>query len=444
MRPMYFIYGLLVGMCVGISVFLVASEEAIGAALDYVSLVAFFLVAVAIGGFGGFFTLRKMAIKKIGLKSSPAVGSLVDQGFRVFSPDIGFSSQQRYEEIQELTKGSFVWVLSSLGFLGLVSTVVAVVAIFAGSVASLLLFKQNELISEQIKSGMLQTVFAESARRSVQYGSVNELSAKIRNPDSHFLHEGEPQMMTLYPEILQEVEVFLSVLQPYPTATFNARGINLDATVEENVEVAILSPERGQIFNDLVSLSGVYPSTGFIIRGDFSMADARGIKIPKMEVNGERLGGDFRLQARNQFLTSLRYDCDYEDDILDRLVLRTSLPDLVDFTESDLNGVDFRDSSLRNVAIPIMDGAKVDGASFFNSVIFMDGKPEGQMSLVNSLLIVDSEGPTGFSVEVVGGCVVYDYNPLPFDELRSLDGIRVTEQGFQRERINVEFLDVPD
>lgn len=403
MKPLYFIFGLLVGVCAGVAVFLVGAELVISSSIEYAAILSAALVAIAVGGFLGFFVLRYIMIKKLGISTSPTAGSLVDRVFNLTDPSRNLPVQARHEEARQLVKGGAVWFASSLGFYSLLNSIVAVVAIFAGTVASLLLFKQNELISEQKKSDLLQAVLAESARRSTQFSFANELVARLKVAP---LEVGPNGFRRVDEELRQEIEQTLLRLQPYAVADFDPETFRIDRDVQESVDVSFLSPEKGQILRSLIEQNvNIGGNLGSV---NFSSSDYR----------------DYPAVA-----TYPPYDCTGREP-LDWMVSE----DLRDLSSIEMGRSDFSRSHLTKALIDLDEQTAAHGTVFESSVVRLSGIPEGHIILNGSLLVFDIEGPEelgrfkGLSLTMAEGCVSFDggNSVQIIDADLSLPGLRIT------------------
>jgi len=405
MRPLYFLFGMLVGLCAGVSAFLVGSSLLISSTIEYAALTAAYLVAVAVGGFLGFFALRHFMIHKIGLSTAPTSGSLVDSIFRLINPASQISPSERYDEANKLVKSGAVWFASSMGFYTLLNSIVAVVAIFAGTVASLLLFQQNELISEQKKSDLLQAVLAESARRSIQFSFTNELVTKIKT--AH-LDVGNNAFRRADEELRQEIEQTLQRLQPYAVADFDPDLFGLDKDIQESASVSFLSPEKGQILRSLLE-------QGMNIGGNlgnvnFSFVDYR--DYPAL-------------------MTVAPLSCESGEEILARRAENRHVKGaniLNEFGQYlNISRADFSRSELVDVYFSTRDDVVLSQTKFMSSIVSIDAVPIGHFEMEGSVLVFNTEPfPSELTVTLNGGCVIVDGKMYPVTSSMEIPGIHIS------------------
>lgn len=420
MRPLYFLFGMLVGLCAGAVAFVIGADFLLEGLKQKIATFAALLIGVAVGGFVSFFAIQKLVVRKLRAVNKPTAETIFNNIFDLITNPTEVDREVWHQKLRSTFRGAIVWYSSAVGYYALFNAVVALVAIFAGMSATLIVFKQNQLISEQSivlksqnQSTLVQAILTESTRRAALAPTVSSIISEI-NQFSDTPIENTDQEYTKPPiseNLIKRIKSVLPSLQPYIIADVDISTIDLEKPISKNVNLLYLSPERGQILKALLS-SGI---------------DLIGIEHEEL---------DFSYSDMRNYSVNLYRDIDSygECGIYDGKPL-TIVPII------NLENSDFSNSRISGLSLDIHSNVKLTNTQFNSSSLsFHYGSEKSNlenMKLWNSFLDVQSHvslKDVQYS-SIYNGCIsltdfsTYESYTSSDRRFPSLDGLKIKFEG---------------
>jgi len=411
MRTFSLLIGIVIGVICGSAIFLSGANVVIQGLQSELATLVMLVIAVGVGGTFAFLLMRYFLYQKLEVQEK-SLPDITEKLFDLVVLERYKDRQSWVADARTQLKAVSAWYVSVTSYYFLLRYFLALTAILAGMAASLLIFRQNELIEGQSKfiqsqteTDLLQSLLAEAARRSASQETLLHNLLELINSSEAIrtdgdivgrTHAGEQLFRYMSPVLYHELRQSLPTFTPYVVTDFDISKIDLSAGVDGNINLRRVSPEKGRILQALVANSIEFPDADHdeVDLLDFSYADLRDVSLIA-QTQGEEHGWGIGEDCENGSAGG---------------ILNIS----ANFSHADLSR-----ANLEQVSLSIGDNIRLNGMSATRSVLFLGELPEGNVA---DLSLQDSHVVVG-RFKYVSSLPIIPASCLEFEALTNLSNV---------------------